>query len=109
MRKTPRSLIIITSLLIGLFLVACTEKVQESSALRLNTKKKALIAELEDAIPQLMEKANIPGLSSNWIPYWNGCNCFINFLKKEISTYRRIYTWKWFCNNISGSNPPALF
>lgn len=48
---------------IGFFLVACFEQAQEPSAFRLNTKKKALIAELEEAVPQLMEKANIPGLS----------------------------------------------
>jgi CubicO group peptidase (beta-lactamase class C family) len=52
-----------TFLFMCLFLVACVEQVQEPSAFRLNTKKKALIAELEVAVPQLMEKANIPGLS----------------------------------------------
>jgi CubicO group peptidase (beta-lactamase class C family) len=52
-----------TSLFVVFLLVACFEQAQEPSAFRLNTKKEALIAELEEAVPKLMEKANIPGLS----------------------------------------------
>lgn len=36
---------------------------QESAPLKTDVSKKALIAELEKAIPDLMEKANVPGLS----------------------------------------------
>jgi len=63
MRKIAAFQRICTFLFIGFFLAACFGQAQEPSPLRLKTKNKALIAELEEVIPQLMEKANIPGLS----------------------------------------------
>ncbi|NIM90723.1 MAG: alpha/beta fold hydrolase [Candidatus Aminicenantes bacterium] len=67
MRKISDFQRILSVLFIGLFLAACFGQAQETSALRLKTKNKALIAELEGVIPQLMEKANIPGLSIAFI------------------------------------------
>jgi CubicO group peptidase (beta-lactamase class C family)/pimeloyl-ACP methyl ester carboxylesterase len=63
MRKIAGFQRIFSVLFLGFFLAACFVRAQEPSALRLKTKNKALIAELEGVIPQLMEKANIPGLS----------------------------------------------
>ena len=63
MRKISGFKRIFSLLFIGLFLAACFGQAQEPSALRLKTKNKALVAELERVIPQLMKKANIPGLS----------------------------------------------
>jgi len=54
---------ICTFLFVGFFVAVCFVQSQEPSALKLKTKKGALIAELEEAVPKLMEKANIPGLS----------------------------------------------
>ncbi len=63
MRKIAGFKRIFSVLFLGLFLAACLGPAQEPSALRSKTKNKTLIAELEGVIPQLMEKANIPGLS----------------------------------------------
>jgi CubicO group peptidase (beta-lactamase class C family) len=63
MRKTLSLQRIGTFLFVGLFLAPYFVQAQEPSAFKLNPKKEALIAELEEAIPKLMEKANIPGLS----------------------------------------------
>ncbi len=52
-----------TFLFVGFFVAACFVQGQEPSAFKLKTKKEVLIAELEEAVPRLMEKASIPGLS----------------------------------------------
>ena len=63
MRKILNFRKICTFLLVGFFVAVCFLQAQEPSALKLKTKKEALIAELEESVPKLMEKANIPGLS----------------------------------------------
>ncbi|NIM57931.1 MAG: serine hydrolase [Candidatus Aminicenantes bacterium] len=63
MRKILYFKRICTFVFIGLFVAVCFVQAQEPSVLKLKTKKEAIIAELEHAVPKLMKKANIPGLS----------------------------------------------